>query len=130
MANGIESMEEYPYAAADQTCVYDSARVVGHISSYLNITTDEEIMLEAIQDGVLSIGVNAFKLQFYEGGVMGPTGCPESSLLTDHGVALVGYNTTAEVPYWILRNRLLCMYALFSDCTVGVQAGEKPVMLE
>ena len=55
--------------------------------------------------GPLSICVNAHAWQFYKSGVMNGAACgthDHGSL--DHCVQLVGYNKTAETPYWIVRN--------------------------
>ena len=55
--------------------------------------------------GPLSICVNAHAWQFYKSGVMNGATCgthDHGSL--DHCVQLVGYNKTAETPYWIVRN--------------------------
>ena len=61
-------------------------------------------MLNAIQGGVLSVALNARKLQFYKGGIMNSAKCASADNFINHGVALVGYDTTSNPPYWILRN--------------------------
>jgi len=54
--------------------------------------------------GPLSIACDASEWSSYAGGVLTPESCASSDLKLDHAVQLVGYNTTAPTPYWIVRN--------------------------
>jgi len=58
--------------------------------------------MNALQTSPLSIAIQADQLSFqsYSSGVL-TTGCGP---VVDHAVALVGYNTSASTPYWIVRN--------------------------
>jgi C1A family cysteine protease len=61
--------------------------------------------------GPLAIAVNAKTWRFYKGGVMTSEACGENHVgALDHAVQLVGYNTTAPVPYWIVRNTWTTMW--------------------
>merc|ERR1719487_1897417 len=51
-------------------------------------------------NGPLSVAVDATSWQMYTGGVM--TNCQGIGL--DHGVLIVGFDDTFEVPYWIVKN--------------------------
>merc|ERR1719273_559373 len=51
--------------------------------------------------GPLSIGINARRLQTYQGGVMNPSFCLNT---LDHGVAIVGYGKDSGLDYWKVRN--------------------------
>merc|ERR1719352_1848852 len=56
-------------------------------------------------EGPVSICVNAGAWNDYTGGVLTDAGCGGHGFDDlDHCVQLVGYNTTAEKPYWIVRN--------------------------
>lgn len=56
--------------------------------------------------GPISIAVNAKKWFNYKSGVLTQAGCGGFGFDDlDHAVQLVGYNTTAKVPYWIVRNQ-------------------------
>jgi len=52
-------------------------------------------------DQPISIGVDATTWQFYKSGVLMRADCGEE---LDHGVLLTGYNASASVPYWIVKN--------------------------
>jgi len=59
----------------------------------------------AVAEGPVSICVNAGAWNDYTGGVMSQSACggyAASDL--DHCVQLVGYNSTASSPYWIVKN--------------------------
>ena len=56
-------------------------------------------------EGPVSICLNAQVWNDYTGGVLTAAGCDGMAAYdVDHCVQLVGYNTTAETPYWIVRN--------------------------
>jgi len=59
----------------------------------------------SLEHGPISILVNAGAWDDYQGGVMTVEGCGGMAYYDlDHGVQLVGFNTTAPKPYWIVRN--------------------------
>lgn len=59
----------------------------------------------SLQEGPVAVCVNAGAWDDYTGGVLTAEGCGGSAYYDlDHCVQLVGYNTTAEKPYWIVRN--------------------------
>jgi hypothetical protein len=61
--------------------------------------------------GPLAIAVNAKRWRRYKGGVMTAEACGDNHAgALDHAVQLVGYNTTAPVPYWIVRNTWTTMW--------------------
>ena len=49
--------------------------------------------------------LTVFSLCSYTGGVMTASECGK---LLNHCVQIVGYNTTASTPYWIVRNSVRC----------------------
>jgi len=102
--NGMEPESDYPYAAVDQDCQYNSQDVVARIKSwgYATQSQDENQMLQASYTyGPLSICVDASNWSSYEGGVV----TSDCGTDLDHCVQLVGWDTyTDGTPYWIIRN--------------------------
>jgi len=54
--------------------------------------------------GPLSVCVNANDWNSYNGGVVAKGSCSGAYNTLDHCVQLVGYDTTAPTPYWIVKN--------------------------
>ena len=50
------------------------------------------------------VWVDASSWDSYAGGVMTLSSCSSSADDLNHSVQLVGYNTEAAVPFWIVRN--------------------------
>jgi C1A family cysteine protease len=66
---------------------------------------DLEKLAAATAEGPVSVCVDASAWNSYTGGVMSYEACgPAGAMDLDHCVQLVGYNTTASSPYWIVRN--------------------------
>lgn len=60
---------------------------------------------ESLEQTPFSICVNAGVWNDYTGGVMTSSACgPMGAMYQDHCVMATGYNATAPVPYWIVRN--------------------------
>jgi len=103
---GLDSEASYPYTAEDGTCKFQQQDVVAKISNWTYATSwFDETTLQAnlAKWGPLSICVDASYWQDYVSGVMGGWQCSWYNTL-DHCVQLVGYNTTAYTPFWIVRN--------------------------
>jgi len=103
---GLESESAYPYTAEDGTCRFNKAAVSAKISNWKYATSgDDETTLQnnLASWGPLSVCVDAASWQDYAGGIMGGWQCAWINIL-DHCVELVGYDTTASTPYWIVRN--------------------------
>jgi cysteine peptidase B len=74
---------------------------VAWISGHHDLPHDEQAMAEWLSTGgPVSIAVDATSWQTYQGGVM--TNCQATQV--DHGVLAVGYDLTAQPPYWIIKN--------------------------
>jgi len=54
--------------------------------------------------GPFSVCVNAASWSDYQGGVVEGSSCDGSAQTLDHCVQLVGYDMTADTPYYIVRN--------------------------
>ncbi|KPP65053.1 Cathepsin O precursor-like [Scleropages formosus] len=95
--------------AVDILCVSDSRRTaavvcdVCHMLLLFPIRSGlEEVMMQKLVEwGPLVVTVDAMSWQDYLGGVI-QHHC--SSHQANHAVLIIGYDTTGEVPYWIVRN--------------------------
>jgi len=105
-AGGEEGVSNYPYTAKDGTCKFKKGDVVASISAYTSIPKDETALSAALSTtGPLSICLAASRWQDYQSGVMSNIACcPLLACQMDHCVQLVGYNSTASTPYWMVRN--------------------------
>jgi len=105
-AGGLESAAYYPYTGEDGVCAFNKSDVSAKIKSWAYSTTwysESELRANLVTKGPLSICVDAANWQDYESGVMDWEECAWINFL-DHCVQLVGYDTTAPTPYWIVRN--------------------------
>ena len=105
-ANGnVYTEESYPYVSGtgeEPQCNMSSGLVIGaSIEGHLSLESDEDVMAAWLAEhGPLAIGVDAFAFMSYQGGII--TECEGEQL--NHGVLLVGYNTSGSVPYWVIKN--------------------------
>lgn len=102
---GIESEADYDYEGRDDKCKFNRTEVAVKINGAVNISSNEnEMKAWLYQNGPISIGINAFAMQFYWGGISHPWKifCDPSEL--DHGVLIVGYGVKGTEPYWIVKN--------------------------
>ncbi|XP_019773614.2 uncharacterized protein LOC109546888 isoform X1 [Dendroctonus ponderosae] len=108
---GLESESDYPYEGADETCIFNKGKVKVQVTGALNISQNETDMAKwLVQNGPISIAINANAMQFYFGGISHPWAslCSPNSL--DHGVLIVGYGVHSyalfnrTIPYWIVKN--------------------------
>jgi len=103
-SGGQEQISDYPYTAKNGKCEFQKQRVDASISAYTTIPKDESALSGALSStGPLSICLDAEHWQDYQKGVMSKLECCIFCEL-DHCVQLVGYNSTASTPYWIVRN--------------------------
>lgn len=102
---GLMTESDYPYKGSNQQCKFNKEKVAVYINSSVAISKDEnEIAAWLVQNGPISIGINANAMQFYLGGVSHPwkVFCNPNHL--DHGVLIVGYGSKGTEPYWIIKN--------------------------
>ena len=101
------SEDDYSYKGRGGKCNFDKSKVALTISGFLDVSKNEdEIAQVLLENGPLSVAVNATPFQFYFGGVFAPKRCNPEGL--NHGVLLVGFGEEkkgGEVQkYWIIKN--------------------------
>jgi len=108
---GLESEEEYGYDGEDEACKFDRSRVVTRVSGGVEISQNETQMAQwLLQNGPISVGLNAMAMQFYMGGVSHPFSFLCSASGIDHGVLIVGFGVHETKylhriqPYWLIKN--------------------------
>ncbi|XP_073676934.1 cathepsin O isoform X2 [Garra rufa] len=96
---------EYPFKDVAGICQYfpesHAGVAVRNYSAY-DFSGQEEMMMSVlVESGPLVVIVDAISWQDYLGGII-QHHC--SSHNANHAVLITGYDTTGEVPYWIVRN--------------------------
>ncbi|XP_071452857.1 cathepsin O-like [Hetaerina americana] len=108
MTNNIPLVteKEYPLTWVTGICPTKMAAVGVHVADYSCNTFigNEELMLTLMAEhGPLVAAVNAINWQNYVSGVI-QFHCPGGPTSVNHAVQIVGYDKTAEVPHYIVRN--------------------------
>jgi len=104
---GIDTEAGYAYEGVDQTCAYSPSTKGASMKNWTMISSDENQMAAyMVANGPISIAVDAELWQFYVGGVFDFPWCGSS---LDHGVLIVGYNTTTDlfnepIDFWWVKN--------------------------
>lgn len=100
----IVTEASYPYVSGTGTvpaCKIPTNSIGATINGHIDLPQNEDQMATWMSsNGPISIGVDATSWQTYTGGVM--TNCISSQM--DHGVLAVGFDNTANPPYWIIKN--------------------------
>jgi cathepsin L len=105
---------DYPYMAKEGFCLYNESQAKVKIvrennSTYTSIGnyifgdygTPEEIMAGiAIRPAAIAVNASGLRFQTYESGVL--NNCDNTTL--NHAIAMDGYDSTANVPYYQVRN--------------------------
>ncbi|KAM4555988.1 cathepsin O [Odontesthes bonariensis] len=101
----LVTQSEYPYRAKRGICHFFSQSHDG--VAIKNFTVhgfsgqEEAMMGQLVEHGPLAAIVDAVSWQDYLGGII-QHHC--SSQWSNHAVLIVGYDTTGEIPYWIVQN--------------------------
>jgi len=115
-AGGLATEAAYPYTSMSGTTgsCESFTPVGGAVKGYSYMSTpctsrkctgDEDMLQTALESAPASICVNAETWNSYTGGVMDSATCGKNGYYNlDHCVQLVGFNTDASTPYWIVRN--------------------------
>jgi len=108
--NGQPGESDYPYTGTGGTCQTGLAPVTVPKSWEFAASDEASIAAYVATNGPLSIAVDASNWSFYQGGIMQDASiCPAASNpwdTLDHGVVIAGYgvDSTANTPFWIVRN--------------------------
>jgi C1A family cysteine protease len=101
-AGGQDTDASYPYTARDGSCKFKTNTIGAKIKGYKQIPKNEQQIQSALTTTApFSICVDASQWSNYRSGVMRSNQCGRG---IDHCVQLVGYDATANPPYWIVRN--------------------------
>ncbi|OMJ93123.1 hypothetical protein SteCoe_3940 [Stentor coeruleus] len=102
---GITSESNYPYEAQDQYCNSAAAsQIAATISNYDDVAqNDSDALASAVAQQPISVLVEADgpDWQSYGGGVVNDPNCGNN---LDHAVLAVGYDVSANPPYWLVKN--------------------------
>merc|ERR1712188_272594 len=102
-SKGDELETSYPYTARDGSCQFQKSKVASSISSFKDVPQSESALQDAVYGRVVSIAISVQSdFQFYSGGIYDSSSCPTSPSALNHGVAIVGYDSSAK--FWIVRN--------------------------
>jgi len=106
---GEELETVYPYTAETGTCKRTAANTIDPISNYTclsgpKLANETDMATFLVNNGPLSIAMDAGILQSYTSGIIDPTAdeCSKTSL--DHAIVIVGYGVEGAKPFWIVRN--------------------------
>jgi cathepsin F len=108
---GLEEENDYPYNGHDNKCDFNANITRVQVTGGVEISTNETEMAQwLVENGPISIGINANGMQFYRGGISHPWKvlCRPGGI--DHGVLIVGYGVASypqfkkTLPYWIVKN--------------------------
>jgi len=110
--DGADSESAYPYLGTDgHLCGYNSDSSVAWITSYVNITSGDEMGLttaSSITPGVsVCIDASHSGFSFYKTGVYRDDQCKKDVDDLDHAVLVVGYGTYVNgtsVDYYLVKN--------------------------
>jgi len=102
---GIDSEKDYPYTSGGgYTGDCNTAKLSKHVAafpSHKDLPHNEDQMAAwACTGGPIAIGVDATSWQTYTGGIM--SNCQGTQM--DHGVLIVGFDSTNSPPYWTIKN--------------------------
>ncbi|XP_049877759.1 uncharacterized protein LOC126374986 isoform X9 [Pectinophora gossypiella] len=108
---GLELESDYPYDGEDDKCAFNASLSRVQISGAVNISSNETDMAKwLVENGPISIGINANAMQFYVGGISHPWRLLCNPTNLDHGVLIVGYGEkdyplfNKKLPYWTVKN--------------------------
>ncbi|MCI3756263.1 C1 family peptidase, partial [Escherichia coli] len=104
--HGIDTEASYPYLGVDESCRFSPANVGANDTGFVDITSKSESDLQSAVAtvGPVSVAIDAShtSFQLYSHGVYHELFCSQTRL--DHGVLAVGYGTSDNKAYWLVKN--------------------------
>ncbi|CAH1159767.1 unnamed protein product [Phaedon cochleariae] len=106
-SESVEILDEqnYPLYLADQECRNISGKGV-QVADFMcrSFVDSEDIILTLLaEQGPVAVAINAQTWQNYIGGTI-QYHCDDDQLRLNHAVEIVGYDLTARIPHYIVRN--------------------------
>merc|ERR1719232_2226007 len=103
---GIDTEGSYPYDGEEEQCHFSRSDIGATDKGFVDVAQgDEDALKAAIATvGPVSVAIDAGHptFQFYHQGIYNEPDCSPMNL--DHGVLAVGYGTTEEGDYWLVKN--------------------------
>ncbi len=104
-SNGLPLEKDYPYIGSEGKCQSNIPEFKDlNLLGYQYVLSHSSTSLKnALQHNPVCIALagDPMKFLFYGEGIFDDDDCSKSN---NHAVLLVGYNTTNDVPYWIVKN--------------------------
>jgi len=102
---GLELESDYPYTGHGDKCSFNKTMAKVKVSGGIQLPKDEvQIAAWVAKNGPVSIGINAFMMQFYMGGIAHPWWFMCRPARLDHGVLITGFGEENGIPYWNIKN--------------------------
>ncbi|GMF37161.1 unnamed protein product [Phytophthora fragariaefolia] len=105
----IDREKDYEYTAESRgVCNAKDDKAVGRFTAYANVTSGDEVALQAAiaTKGVQAVAIDAssFTFQLYRHGVYSWPLCGNAPDALDHGVAAAGYGVYKKKDFWLVKN--------------------------
>lgn len=102
----VQTEEEYPLHLRNEVCKANNNSFGVKVDKYAcdNLVDNEDYILSTVaRIGPVAVAINALSWQYYLGGVI-QFHCGGTRKLLNHAVQIVGYDLTAEIPHYIMKN--------------------------
>lgn len=96
-------LSDYPYVAWQNSCVFDAAKGVSHVSKITVYRTEDDLLTCVGELGPTAIGFDASTNMFrqYTSGIFNCDYCTDEQ---NHAMTVVGYGVEDGTKYWIVKN--------------------------
>ena len=105
-AGGLMKEIDYRYTQIKDRCKFVQSKAIINVTGWkiLDTSDEDEIAKILMEEGPLSIGINADNLQLHERGIYDAShsSCPVDNL--NHAVLIVGFGEEKGEKYWIIKN--------------------------
>ena len=98
---GINLAKDYPYQAVTRKCTIPKEGEI-KISRFVVLPAGPDFLIERLKKGTSTVSFSVQQdFMSYKSGIYNPKSCPNPR---NHAVNAVGFDTTGEIPYFIIRN--------------------------